>query len=67
MITNKNELPITLKVEHLQQIMEIGRRQAYEILKDPPFHVNKLGGRGIIRIPRDPFFEWYEGRQLKQG
>ncbi|WP_081754875.1 helix-turn-helix domain-containing protein [Paenibacillus durus] len=45
----------------VQEILGIGRRQTYELLKDPPFPVQRLGGRKVIKVSRDAFFRWLEG------
>lgn len=59
-----------LKVKDVQEILGIGKKQAYEFIgeveyrikynKDYPFPVKRIGRS--IRIPKDPFFDW-----LKQG
>lgn len=62
---DKNELPLTLKPQHIREILDMGERQVYELLNnDPPFRVVKLGRN--YKIPRDKFFEWFEGTN-KQG
>lgn len=57
----KEDLPLVLESAHIQEIMNFGRRQTYEFLKDPPFPVRRIGGRGVIKISRDAFFRWLEG------
>lgn len=64
--TNKEDLPLVLDAEAIQGILSLGRRQTYELLKNPPFHVERLGKRGIIKVSRDAFFNWLEGK-TKQG
>jgi len=51
-----------LTVQDVQRILGIGRRQAYEMMENPPFPVKKLGKRGLIRIPKEPFLKWLNGR-----
>ncbi|GIO36993.1 hypothetical protein J41TS12_18540 [Paenibacillus antibioticophila] len=66
MAINKNELPLSLSPQHIKEILEMGRRQTYEFLNDnPPFPVHRIGGRGEFKIPRDPFFRWFEGEEQK--
>ncbi|GIP25534.1 hypothetical protein J23TS9_06640 [Paenibacillus sp. J23TS9] len=63
MIYKKEELPFVLNPQDIQKILAIGRRQTYELLKDPPFTVQRLGGRGVIKISRDDFFRWLDGEK----
>lgn len=65
MTYNKEELPFVLGPDDIQKILGIGRRQTYELLKNPPFTVQRLGGRKIIKVPRDNFFRWLEGEESK--
>ncbi|GIP08152.1 hypothetical protein J1TS5_03220 [Paenibacillus macerans] len=60
MVTNKEALPLVLVPSDIQNILGIGRRQTYELLKSPPFPVQRLGGKKMIKVPRDPFFRWLE-------
>ncbi|OBZ15141.1 DNA-binding protein [Bacillus sp. FJAT-26390] len=61
MITSKEQLPLILEPAHIQEILCIGRRATYELLADPPFHVNRVGKNKMIKVPRDVFFRWLEG------
>ncbi|PYI54503.1 DNA-binding protein [Paenibacillus flagellatus] len=54
--------PLVLGPEEIQEILCIGRRQTYELLKNPPFHVVRIGKRRLIKVSRDSFFNWLEGR-----
>lgn len=66
MITSKDDLPLVLGPSHIQEILCIGRRATYELLSDPPFHVNRIGKNKMIKVPRDVFFRWFEGEK-EQG
>ncbi|MGO4496493.1 DNA-binding protein [Paenibacillus sp. 2RAB27] len=63
---NKEDLPLVLEAKDIQSILSIGRRQTYELLEKPPFHVERIGKRGIIKVSRETFFNWLEGG-TKQG
>jgi len=63
MITSKEQLPLVLHAEDICEIMQIGKRQLYELLEDPPFIVHRTGGsRRIAKIPKESFFHWFEGK-----
>ena len=49
-------LPDILTVPEIQEYLHIGKRQAYELCKDPDFPSFRIGGS--IRIPKKSFFEW---------
>ncbi|OMF35211.1 DNA-binding protein [Paenibacillus sp. FSL H8-0548] len=66
MVKSKDEFPLVLEPAHIQEILNIGRRGTYELLADPPFHVNRIGKNKMIKVPRDVFFIWLEGKQ-EQG
>lgn len=51
---NREELPEALTPEIVQQLLCIGRRQTYELLSDPPFHVVKVGK--LYKISKKAFF-----------
>ena len=52
--------PDVLQVTDIQQILGIGRRQAYELVNSGQFHVVRIGKS--IRILRDVFFNWMNGQ-----
>ncbi|MGO4346308.1 hypothetical protein AB4Z45_12545 [Paenibacillus sp. MCAF9] len=56
------KLPEVLEPAHIQQILGIGRRATYELLNDPPFHVNRVGKNKMMKVPRDVFFRWLDGK-----
>ncbi|MFC5405094.1 helix-turn-helix domain-containing protein [Cohnella soli] len=55
----QNDFPEVLQVTHVQQILGIGRRQAYELVNSGQFHVIRVGKS--IRILREVFFNWMHG------
>ena len=55
------DLPITLRVEEIAEIMRISRSVAYELTKDSGFPAIKVGRR--IIIPRDAFLSWLNNQQ----
>jgi len=52
--------PDVLQVADIQQILGIGRRQAYELVNSGQFHVIRIGKS--IRVTRDIFFNWMNGQ-----
>jgi len=50
--------PDILSANDIQRILGIGQRQVYELLKQPPFPVKRIGARGVIRIPKQSFLDW---------
>lgn len=57
-MTTKEELPIMLEAKHIQEILNIGRRRAYEIMDIEDFPLIRLGRRKMVQ--RDRFFEWLD-------
>ncbi|EPD81384.1 MULTISPECIES: hypothetical protein [unclassified Paenibacillus] len=60
---NKTYLPLVLTAEQIIQVLGIGRRAGYELLKAPPFPVRRLGKRGTIKASRDALFNWLESKE----
>lgn len=48
-----------LNVSEIQMILNIGRRQAYELVNSGQFHVVRVGKR--IIVSKDVFFNWLVG------
>lgn len=61
-IKSREEYPLILKPTDVQEILGIGRRGTYELLNNPPFHVNRIGKNGRFIIARDVLFNWVEGK-----
>lgn len=53
-----SDFPMSLTVDHVAEIMGIGRSKAYEMIHNPKFPVIREGRRVII--PRDAFFRWLD-------
>lgn len=47
------------KVEEIAKILGLGRTAAYELMKNPPFRVIRVGGS--ILIPKASFNKWLNG------
>jgi hypothetical protein len=58
---NVEDLPKILTPREVQFLLGIGRRQVYELLINPPFHVVRVGKRKIIKISRESFLGWLNG------
>lgn len=55
-ITNDNELPITLTVDQVGEVLGISRCTAYELVHSKGFPVLRVGRR--IIISRAALFKW---------
>ncbi len=51
--------PEVLNVDDIQQILGIGKRQAYELANSGQFHVVRVGRS--IKILKNVFFKWLNG------
>lgn len=60
----RENFPESLEPKHIQEILDIGRRQTYELLADPPFRVLKIGRN--YKIPKHVFFNWFEGNSQNE-
>jgi predicted DNA-binding transcriptional regulator AlpA len=54
------EYPTILDVSDIQNILGIGRTQAYELVNSGQFHVVRIGRR--IKVSGNIFFQWLNGR-----
>lgn len=59
------DYPMVLSVNHVAEIMGIGRSKAYEIMQNPKFPVLREGRKLII--PRDSFFRWLDPDYIRDG
>lgn len=50
-----------LDPKDVMKILNIGRRQTYELLENPPFHTVRVGR--LIKISKKSFYEWLNGEQ----
>ncbi|OAS18909.1 helix-turn-helix domain-containing protein [Paenibacillus oryzisoli] len=58
---SKLEYPSVLTVKDIQNILGIGRVQAYELVNSGQFHIAKVGKR--ILVGKEVFIKWLEGKQ----
>ena len=60
---NKSDISVAerqvYKVEEIAKILGLGRTTAYELMKNPPFRVIRVGG--TILIPKASFKKWLNG------
>ena len=62
----REQLPVSLKPNHLIEIMNTSKSQVYKLLKrDKIPSAKKLDGLGW-RIPRDVFLSWWYGNLAKK-
>ncbi|WP_068775821.1 hypothetical protein [Paenibacillus sp. FJAT-26967] len=61
----KEDLPLVLSGEMIIKLLNMGRRSGYEFLQNPPFVVQRMGKRGIIKASRDAVFDWLEGKESR--
>ena len=48
--TSFDELPLTLTVPEVAEVLDIGRNTAYEIVRTPDLPSRRIGKRGQIRV-----------------
>lgn len=53
------EYPDVLNVSDIQELLGIGRKQAYELVHSEQFHVIKVGKR--IKVSKNILINWIEG------
>ncbi|WP_336046152.1 helix-turn-helix domain-containing protein [Solibacillus ferritrahens] len=58
----KNYASEVYDVSDLQKILNIGRKQAYQLVNSNSFHTIKVGSR--IKIPKAIFHAWLNGQQV---
>ena len=54
-----DELPLTLRVEDLTSILDIGRNTAYELVRCKKIRSIRIGKQ--LRIPKDALVEYLSG------
>jgi predicted DNA-binding transcriptional regulator AlpA len=59
MYKNYNNYPDILNVSDIQEILGIGRKQAYELVHSDKFHVINIGRR--IKVSKNVLLKWIEG------
>ena len=55
--------PEVLKVEHIAEIMGVGKIKAYDIMEMEGFPLVRVGR--LKRVPRDRFFQWLDEQSRK--
>ncbi|MEH7442764.1 helix-turn-helix domain-containing protein [Bacillus sp. JJ1122] len=55
---DREDYPIVLKVDDIQEILHIGRRKAYEVMNTKDFPGIKMGR--LRRVSRESFFLWLD-------
>jgi hypothetical protein len=55
----REELPDVMTVKDIMNFMQIGRRQSYMLMENPPFHVVKIGK--LYKISKVSFLRWLDG------
>lgn len=56
---NRDQLPEVLTPKDIQNILQIGKKQTYEMMENPPFHVVRVGR--LYKISKKTFFKWFDG------
>jgi predicted DNA-binding transcriptional regulator AlpA len=60
---NMDQYPDVLNVDDIQEILGIGRRQAYELVSSGKFHTVRVGKR--IKILKAVFISWLYGENME--
>ena len=55
-----DDLPLTLRVENLMPILDVGRNTAYELVRSGQIRSLRIGRQ--LRIPRDAVLEFLNGQ-----
>ncbi|UOQ43776.1 helix-turn-helix domain-containing protein [Halobacillus salinarum] len=58
-MNNLSNYPDVLDVSDIQEILSIGRRQAYNLANSGEFHVVRVGAR--IKVSKKIFISWLNG------
>ncbi|MBG9589513.1 helix-turn-helix domain-containing protein [Cytobacillus firmus] len=59
MYKNLEDYPDVLNVSDVQELLGIGRKQAYELVHSGEFHAIKVGKR--IKVSKHVLINWIEG------
>ncbi len=54
---NFEDLPLTLKVEQVAEVLGVSRKVAYNLAKRRDFPAVRVGEKRLV-IPRDRFIQW---------
>ena len=55
-----DDLPLTLRVEDLMPVLDVGRNTAYELVRSGQIRSIRIGRQ--LRIPRDAVVDFLNGR-----
>lgn len=58
----KNYASEVYDISDLQKVLNIGRKQAYQLVNSNSFHTIRVGSR--IKIPKATFDTWLNGQQV---
>lgn len=58
-VKEKKDYPLVMTVNEVQEILNVGRRVAYELMDEEDFPCVRLGNK-LKRVNRDDFFEWLQ-------
>ncbi len=64
-IKSLHELPVTITVGDVAEVLGISRTGAYEMVKSEGFPCLQVGRR--LLIPRDQFINWIERESMNNG
>ena len=54
----KDDYPMILKANDIQEILQVSKRKAYEVMDQEGFPCIRIGK--LKRVYRDSFFEWLD-------
>lgn len=63
MSNNKQEedYPLVLSVQEIAEILSVGKKNAYDLVRSEPFVVIRIGKQ--FRVSRKVFFNWLHGKE----
>jgi hypothetical protein len=56
---SRAQLPEVLSPKHVQSFLQIGKKQTYEMMEDPPFNTVRVGR--LHKISKVSFLRWFDG------
>jgi len=57
-----SEYPLILKVKDIKNILHIGQRQTYELVKTSEFKAMRIGEKNLFS--KEKFINWLEGKEI---
>ncbi|MGG3233967.1 hypothetical protein ABEP17_10825 [Priestia flexa] len=54
----KDQFPYVMNSQHIQEILDIGKEKAYELMEEEAFPVLRIGRHK--KVVRDKFFQWLD-------